>query len=578
MALLDFLFDKQRRAPRGQDAAPVPAPPVTSSAEKARETILDGPSSSSHEPNIDRIRSELEAIADLIGPGDSYNLLSADDDQVTALNVKACDVVALASDAFSPEGREAMDPEQQVTILVSDLFEQLSNGDVNTTLGQLVADLEPELLASNINDIRDRKVSLPLPLVVSAVRPDELAERTTKLEREPELDQMPDVFSRLDDDDDTSLAQIAPEEDVDLFNPEDVTAETPASVTEPETESEAADLAGLSMGVEEEEDDEEEKDAVSVEAEDTVIEEIEAVAIEQTPPEEEAVVSDLAVALDRIELETDPVADSSLAFSLDDEATPDLAPSDDVDLPASQPVEAETYLEETVIEEVTAATPVEETVPDAPEVDPVMVGGINVNRAAAGDFVTRLDGIGPKMGVRIVEDRELNGPFADAYDLSRVQGIGRKTFETITGLAWREDLCGNMGLLSEILESSRQSIPDIRAVANRVAQIKGYEGCVIAYRDGYVLATSWDHKMNETLGAFAPQMFKKVVAYIKRLKLGGMDAFTFFFEDHPVTLVNSGDIFLAAIHTPGRFSRRHVQIARTLTAELARRLKRFGKQ
>ncbi len=48
---------------------------------------------------------------------------------------------------------------------------------------------------------------------------------------------------------------------------------------------------------------------------------------------------------------------------------------------------------------------------------------ININLATAREF-QNLPGIGPKLALRIVQDRELNGDFKSIQDISRVRGIG----------------------------------------------------------------------------------------------------------------------------------------------------------
>ena len=57
----------------------------------------------------------------------------------------------------------------------------------------------------------------------------------------------------------------------------------------------------------------------------------------------------------------------------------------------------------------------------AQEVEP-----INVNTAGT-ELLTELPGIGPSKAAAIVEDREANGPYESAEDLTRVSGIGDGT-------------------------------------------------------------------------------------------------------------------------------------------------------
>ena len=55
---------------------------------------------------------------------------------------------------------------------------------------------------------------------------------------------------------------------------------------------------------------------------------------------------------------------------------------------------------------------------------------IDVNTADASEL-ERLPGVGPALARRIVEDREARGAFHSLEDLSRVRGIGSKTYEQL---------------------------------------------------------------------------------------------------------------------------------------------------
>jgi len=52
--------------------------------------------------------------------------------------------------------------------------------------------------------------------------------------------------------------------------------------------------------------------------------------------------------------------------------------------------------------------------------------------SASSRALERLEGIGPKLAGRIIEERNRGGPFADAEDLAaRVRGIGALTIERL---------------------------------------------------------------------------------------------------------------------------------------------------
>lgn len=59
-------------------------------------------------------------------------------------------------------------------------------------------------------------------------------------------------------------------------------------------------------------------------------------------------------------------------------------------------------------------------------------GVVNINRASIAQFDS-LPGIGPVIAARIIEYRKKNGPFLTLEDLTKVQGIGDKTFQQIKG-------------------------------------------------------------------------------------------------------------------------------------------------
>lgn len=58
------------------------------------------------------------------------------------------------------------------------------------------------------------------------------------------------------------------------------------------------------------------------------------------------------------------------------------------------------------------------------------VAPINVNTADA-ELLQELPGIGPSRAEALIKEREANGEFSDADDLTRISGIGEATVGTI---------------------------------------------------------------------------------------------------------------------------------------------------
>lgn len=72
--------------------------------------------------------------------------------------------------------------------------------------------------------------------------------------------------------------------------------------------------------------------------------------------------------------------------------------------------------------------------PTTAETQPAPVTGkININTASVAELMT-LPGIGEVYAKRIVEYRTLKGPFKTISDITKVEGIGTKRFESIMGL------------------------------------------------------------------------------------------------------------------------------------------------
>lgn len=57
---------------------------------------------------------------------------------------------------------------------------------------------------------------------------------------------------------------------------------------------------------------------------------------------------------------------------------------------------------------------------------------MDINKASIKEL-QRLDGIGKALANRIIEYRTLNGPFQSTKDIMKINGIGKLTFEKISG-------------------------------------------------------------------------------------------------------------------------------------------------
>ena len=108
----------------------------------------------------------------------------------------------------------------------------------------------------------------------------------------------------------------------------------------------------------------------------------------------------------------------------------------------SSPLRYEVTVEEEVTTETVVATttvslsvqggsptePATEAPTEAPGSD--ATGKVNLNTATLEDLKT-LKGVGDSKAQAILDDRNENGPFSSIEDLTRVSGIGQKTFESL---------------------------------------------------------------------------------------------------------------------------------------------------
>ena len=58
---------------------------------------------------------------------------------------------------------------------------------------------------------------------------------------------------------------------------------------------------------------------------------------------------------------------------------------------------------------------------------------VNINTADK-EMLSSLPGVGPVIADRIIENREKNGPFKNNEEITKIKGIGEKTFQKIKDL------------------------------------------------------------------------------------------------------------------------------------------------
>src|SRR5205814_140317 len=90
-------------------------------------------------------------------------------------------------------------------------------------------------------------------------------------------------------------------------------------------------------------------------------------------------------------------------------------------------------------------------------------------------------------------------------------------------------------------------------VVSRAAALDGVAGALIALPDGLMVANQISTEMNaETIAAFLPQIFGKVSACTKELRMGDLNNLNFTVGNVPWKIFRVNAIFFAAFGRPGQ--------------------------
>lgn len=197
----------------------------------------------------------------------------------------------------------------------------------------------------------------------------------------------------------------------------------------------------------------------------------------------------------------------------------------------------------------------------------VLARGVDLNAVDAAQLRRALPGVGRHLAEQILRHR----PFRSIFDLARVPGIGRRLFERITG-EHMPSATVQVETIEALLGPAETGLLPLRDVARNIATLPGVVDCILSQSDGYVLASTFGGNGEHPLGAFVPQMFKRITRYTEALDMGEMPSMTIFLTSRPVSLICSGEIYVSLFHGRGRYSRRRTELMEAVAAELSRRL------
>ena len=569
MSLLRFIKrDRTERpapvspaAPAAVVVAPPPAPSAFAAPPPAAPAAVD----------LERIRHELQEIQRIVGAEDTvYGQLRAPQDAVE-VNIKLSELVRLCPQAFKDPESLQQASQTVIQVAVPGLYDQLTKGRVTTKLHLLTADIPVDYLAPYAAEHAEDAVPLPLHMVVGSLQPEDLRRRTASQERDLGDKLLPNLFTPASvaaaAAAETPVAPVAPAaEEVAPAPAHEPVAEPVAEVVPEAAVSDVPAVEAVASAPVEEPAVEPAPELVDLEP---------VAAVESTPTEAPAPVEDEVPVYD-LEVEPSPAPAPALESPVEEsspvERISEPVPMAELPIVADVPAVPAVEPEELVAE---ASTPDEGVAEDeAVSATRLLLSGLDLNSATAEEMHARLDGVGLKLAQRIVACREAGGPFTDLFDLARVSGLRARRFEQVTGLPWNAAYFRHRDQVNQLLGVPAGAMPDVRQVAARFSELTDFSGCMLIHEDGLVLAQSWNHPSAEALGAFAPQMFKKIHRYVKPLKLGEMNSLCFFVGHQPITVVRSGTIYFAALHKPDKLTKKQVSLAQALAMELGRRFAR----
>jgi len=89
-------------------------------------------------------------------------------------------------------------------------------------------------------------------------------------------------------------------------------------------------------------------------------------------------------------------------------------------------------------------------------------------------------------------------------------------------------------------------------VAQKCSTLRGVEGALIGDADGLLVAGNWNGDVPpESVAAFLPQMFRRVLEYSIELQLGESSNFILMIENVPLQIFKTGNNYLAVLGKAG---------------------------
>ena len=197
-----------------------------------------------------------------------------------------------------------------------------------------------------------------------------------------------------------------------------------------------------------------------------------------------------------------------------------------------------------------------------------VLGNVNVNTADLSELMT-LEGVSEALASRIIQHREMYGPFEDIFDLRRVPRIGRKTFRRMTGMPYSKKRHHRGRHLARLLRIPAECVSDLNAIAEAVASRPGFSGCVISDGDGLLVAQNSAGVFGDKLSAVVPRIVRQIRESMNVIGAGLLDSISICIDGQMLTLVSTQSVALTAIHEESRVTKSQLALIRKVGRELA---------
>lgn len=196
------------------------------------------------------------------------------------------------------------------------------------------------------------------------------------------------------------------------------------------------------------------------------------------------------------------------------------------------------------------------------------LAGVDINSATIEQFMT-LAGVGRELAERIVTYRTEHGPFKSIFDLCNVPKLSRRIFALMTGMPYSEKRYHRRNKLASLLKISFAEAGNLKVIVEKISQGWGIAGCVIADKDGFILAESNCGPEAEKLGAMVPRIVKQIHDSIILWKPVEVDAVSISVSGELLTLLSCNVVNVCVVHKTPHISRAQLMFLIKVGKELS---------